>query len=185
MANAAQALLETPLGSSLSAGEAADLAQAASQRTIPRGSYLFRAGDQGSALYIILSGSLDVMLGPAIGGTVVASLGPGQVVGELEVMTGTARVAGLVATDECNVLELPAARFDEMLKANRPGAVKLVTNIAKALARRLTAANQRLTTRSPAPAAAHAPAEPQEIVDTDLVPVVDDEDLAVLDKLWS
>jgi CRP-like cAMP-binding protein len=132
----------------------------------------------------------------ASGDTVVATLGPGQIVGELEVMTQSARVASLVATEESSVLELPVTRFDELLAQNRPAGVKLVTSIAKALARRLAAVNQRIVTRTAATAAAAAAAAPKpppraataeqvvEVADTDVVPVIDDEDLDVLDKLW-
>lgn len=186
MTTTAQALLETPLGSVLSAAEAADLAQAATVRTIPRGQHLFRAGDRGTALYVILSGTLDVVLGQqAAGETVVATLGPGQIVGELEIMTHSARVASLVATEDASLLELPASRFDEMLKANRPAATKIVTTIAKALARRLAAVNQRIVSRGAAAAAqVHEPEEPVEVSDQDVVPVIGDDDLDVLDKLW-
>jgi len=192
MPAAAQALLETPLGSLFTNAEATELAEAAAQRSFSRGQALFRAGDRGTALYIVLSGSFDVVLGQGgPGDTVVASLGPGQIVGELEVMTQSARVASLIATEDGSVLELPVARFDALIADNRPAAVKLVTSIAKALARRLAAVNQRIVTRqaAAAPKPPPKPAAPVEtvveIADTDVVPVIDDEDLDVLDKLWS
>jgi CRP-like cAMP-binding protein len=190
----AQALLETPLGSLFSNAEATELADAAAVRTVARGQALFRAGDRGTALYVILTGALDVVLGQGgPGDTVVASLGPGQIVGELEVMTQSARVASLVATEEASVLELPVARFDELVAQARPAAVKLLSSIAKALARRLAAVNQRIVTRTgttgpvavPRPPPKAATAEHVvEVADADVVPVIADEDLDMLDKLW-
>ena len=188
MSEVAQALLQTPLGAVLSSAEAADLAQAAKRRTVGRGQYLFRLGDQGDALYIILSGSLDVVLGQSEAGhVVVATLGPGQIVGELELMTGSLRVASLLATEDTNLLEIPADGFTQMLAANRPAATKLVTTIAKALARRLAAVNQRIVAKAAPPPAACADTatEPVAIDDHDIVVGIEDEDLDVLDKLWA
>ncbi len=205
---AAQTLLQTPLGSVLSAAEAAELAQASKTRTTARGQFLARAGDSGDALYIILNGGLEVVLGtPTTGETVVASIGPGQIAGELEVMTNALRVASLRATDDTTLLELPAAQLDSMLKDNRAGATKLVTLIAKTLARRLAAVNQRIVSRGAAPKAAPLP-QPSPVGESPAAPAppptptptpratataaagegtdepLDENDLEVLDKLW-
>jgi len=160
-----QALLDTPLGSVLSAAEAADLTHAAAVRSVGKGQALFKAGDPGTALFVVLAGAFDVVLSQGGGpDTVVASLGPGQIVGEIEVMTQASRVASLVATEDATVLELAASRFQSMLDEGRPAAVKVVTTIAKTLARRLAAVNQRVVARvavTPAPAAPAArPAAP-------------------------
>jgi len=226
-----QALLDTPFGSVLSASEAADLTHAATVRSVGSGQSLFRAGDPGAALFVVLSGAFDVVLSQSGGAdTVVASLGPGQIVGEIEVMTQSARVASLVATEDASVLELAASRFQGMLDEGRPAAVKVVTTIAKTLARRLAAVNQRVVTRAvpaPAPAAplvappkpagasgaaprASGPfaaprpppgmggpkipepvpsARPEDIEMVEEVvevapKAIDDDDMAVLDKLW-
>jgi len=189
MSEIVQALLQTPLGMLMNAAEAADLAQAARQRLVKRGQFLFRVGDKGDAMFIILGGTLDVVLGQAAAGqVVVATLGSGQIVGELELMTASLRVASLVATEDTTLLEIPGGRFEEMLKANRPAATKLITTIAKALARRLAAVNQRIVAKAapPPPADADAAAaEPLAVDDTDIVVGIEDEDLDVLDKLWA
>ena len=195
MASISEQLLATPLGETLSAGEASELVEAAKTRSVARGSYLFRSGEQGNALFIILDGAFDVVLGqPGRSETVVAKISGGQVVGELEVMSKMARVASLVAIEEATVLELDAARFESMLGDNRPAATKLLQKIAKTLARRLASVNQRIVektpqaaTNTPAPAPAAAAAQdsdPEMLDDADVMPM-DDDDLDVLDKLWS
>jgi hypothetical protein len=220
----------------LSASEAADLTHAATIRSVGKGQPLFRAGDAGAALFIVLSGSFDVVLSQGgAADTVVASLGPGQIVGEIEVMTQSARVASLIANEDASVLELAASRFQTMLDESRPVAVKVVTTIAKTLARRLAAVNQRVVSRAaatpmparpavaapppparaaapaaprpagpfsaprpppgpggaklpdpppPAPVAATAPPAPVEELPDAEVAAIDDDDMAVLDKLW-
>jgi CRP-like cAMP-binding protein len=195
MGDLVKQLKETSLGETLSASEAADIVQSAKKRDVARGSFLFRAGEKGNALFVILEGSLDVVLGTPENGTVVASLGPGQIVGEMEIMTGSLRMASLLATIDTQALELSGATFEAMVKENRPAATKLVYTISKTLARRLAMVNQRLTSKgpstpspAPAPAAAAKPAAPaakNEIVEVSADDVVvEDADLDVLDKLW-
>ena len=176
----------SPLGEVLSASEAADLVENSKTRSVATGSHLFVVGDKGHSLCIVLSGSFDVVLGqPGRNEMTVTNVGPGQIVGEIEVMTGALRVASLLATDESAVLELASETFDAMIKDNRPAATKLLRSISKTLARRLVSVNQRILDKAPAPMAAveDEAGEPQEIGDAEMIPM-DDEDLDVLDKLW-
>ena len=193
MGSAADQLMATPLGQLLSASEATELVDASKTRSLARGTHLFRAGDKADALYVVLTGSFDVVLGQAgRAETVVAKLAAGQIAGELECMTKSLRVASLIATEEAEVLELAAEKFDAMGKDNRPSATKLLQTIAKTLARRLAAVNHQIVAKAP-PAPMQTPTQapepkstqdPVELDDTDVVPM-DDEDLNVLDKLWS
>ena len=176
-------LMETPLGKHLGAADAAELVGAGAQRGVVKGRYLFKAGEAGYSLFIVLSGGFDVILGQTDGPqTTVASVGAGQVVGELELMTQSARVASLLASDDAQVLEISGTRFDAMLAQNRPAANKLLAMLAKALARRLAAVNQRIVAKLPPPApkavAQHVPPPPMPR------PEMSEADLDVLDKLW-
>jgi len=183
MNDAVQLVMATPIGSALSAAEVTELVQAAATRSVSAGATLFEVGDQGDALFIILQGSAKVVLGKASTGvTDVATLGPGQIVGELEVMTRSLRVASVIATEDTTTLELTGAKLDAMLDENRAAAGKLVLYVARTLARRLAAVNQRIVAKEPPPPADSG--EPMEISDEDVIPI-DDDDLDVLDKLWS
>ncbi len=183
MNDAVQRLMQTSLGNTLSAAEASELAQSATVRSIARGNYLFRAGESSDAFFVILQGAFDVVLGQAATGeAVVATLGAGQLAGELEAMTRSLRVASLVATEEATVLDIPLGQMQTMLADNRAAANKLVQHIAKTLARRLAAVNQMILARAPKPEPAiDEPVE--QVSEADVMPI-DDEDLGVLDKLW-
>lgn len=189
-----QAILSTPFGQNLKANEAAALAEATRERRVSSGDALFVAGDESDALFLVVEGSLNVTLGKhSANPVVVSTAGPGQVLGELEIMTRTRRVASLVATDDSHLLELPVPAFEAMLADNNPAANKLLKTIAQALARRLTAANQRVIdnsrTETPTeePTAADdtptAGTSAQQENEADAV-VLDDDDLGVLDQLW-
>lgn len=177
-----RALLEGPIGSVLTAADASELAELGTVRPLTLGETLFTSGEDAAALYVVLQGSLQVLLGSGDDDTPVATLQPGQLCGELEVMTRSLRVATVAAQVESEVLELPLSAIDELLEQNRASGTRLVQVIAKTLARRLAAVNQRLTTRANEPPADDV--EIVEVVDTD-VTVIEDDDLDVLDKLWS
>jgi CRP/FNR family transcriptional regulator, cyclic AMP receptor protein len=181
MIDAAAMLMDSPLNQVLTAGDAAELVKMGSIRALNRGKYLFKIDDPGNALYVVLQGNLEVVLGKReTGETVVAAIGPGQIVGELEVMTQSVRVASLMAVEEALLLEIPADKLEQLLRLNRPSANKLVAYIAKTLARRLAAVNQRIMAKQPP--LPPADAQEEELSEKDLV--VDDEDMKVLDKLW-
>ncbi len=188
MSNLAQELMETSLGKFLSTEEAAYLVQQGEEILLHPGNTLFEAGAEGDALFAIVSGTVEVILGQAgVNASVVATLGRGQIVGELELMTKSLRVATLVATTEATVLKIPGPALDAMLASNLPAATKLVHYIAKTLARRLAAVNSRIVAKTPKtappPKAETESTEPMELDDADVVPI-DDDDLAVLDELW-
>lgn len=188
MATLIEDLMSSSLGNLLTTDDAKHLVAKATQKKVRSGEHLFVAGDPGDALAVVISGALEVILGqPSTGATVVATVGPGQLVGELEVMTKSLRVATLAATADTEVLLLSGDTLQAMLNENHPAATKVMTYIAKTLARRLAAVNQRIIERAPKPPApepgAHAHAEPMEIDVSDLEPIGDD-DLDVLDKLW-
>jgi CRP-like cAMP-binding protein len=179
--NTVQDLLQTSLGNILAGAELSELVHAATERSVGRGSYLFRAGESGSALYVVVDGELDVVVGQAATGeSVVATLGPGQLIGEVELLTRTPRVASVLATEETHVLEISASHLDAMLRENRPVAAKLMQAIARLLARRLAAVNQRLIQRTPKGAATD-----DIISDEEIVNPISEADLDVLDRLWS
>jgi CRP-like cAMP-binding protein len=181
MIDAVAVLMDSPLNQVFTAGDAAELVKMGSIRALNRGKYLFKTDDPGTALYILLQGNLEVVLGNrAMGETVVANIGPGQVVGELEVMTQSKRVASLMASEEALLLELPADKLDQLMRLNRPSAMKLVFHIAKTLAGRLAAVNARIMAKQP-------PTPPPDAKDEVLSEkdlVVDEDDMKVLDKLW-
>ena len=187
----AQQLVQSPLGHDWTLAEAEDFAAAAHRRSVVRGAYLFCNGDTSSSLFVVVEGSFDVVLEKAgFKDTVVAQVTAGQIVGELEAMTHSLRAASLVAKEDSVVLELPNDTFDAMVSENRPVASKLMRTIAVTLARRLAAVNQQILAKAPPKPVEPKPVEPVniepvEVSDDDLIAPIEDDDLDVLDKIWS
>ncbi len=95
----------------LGPGDQALLAGIIREVRLAPGDVLFRAGDPGDALFAVISGSLRVERE----GRVLATLGEGQVTGEMAVIDKKPRSADVIAHTETVLLELPAADFDNLL----------------------------------------------------------------------
>ena len=67
---------------------------------------LFHRGDDGSQLYILVRGRMKVVASSADSGEdlVLNLIGPGEVVGELAILTGSQRTATIEAVDVCELL---------------------------------------------------------------------------------
>jgi EmrB/QacA subfamily drug resistance transporter len=93
------------------------------------GDWLFHAGDEGDAMYIVVRGRLEVHIGERV----VAQLGPGDIVGELAMLTGEPRGASIRARRDSRLLELDKDRFAEVALVEP----KVPLAVARTLARRL------------------------------------------------
>jgi CRP-like cAMP-binding protein len=103
------------------------------------GDVVFRQGDPGQDLYLVLDGTLEARVASPDGATevVVGRFGPGDVFGEMALFTEAPRSATVRATSDTRVVRLPRARFLEL--ARLEPAVTLL--IAARLSERLQSAN--------------------------------------------
>jgi CRP-like cAMP-binding protein len=87
------------------------------------------------AVFILLSGQMDVVHRDAPGAPegsekVLASLGPGELFGEMSLLWREPSLASVVARGKCRLLALPAESFQEML-AHHPELAELAAVIAE------------------------------------------------------
>jgi CRP-like cAMP-binding protein len=87
-------LATIPLFASLEEQERDRLAGVCSSVTVETGTTLVHEGDFGYVIYAIVSGSAEV----SRNGSVVRTLGPGDVFGEIAVLSGGRRTASVTAT---------------------------------------------------------------------------------------
>jgi CRP-like cAMP-binding protein len=95
-------LAEIPLFASLERERLAEIAALASEVTADEGQTVAVQGDHGTALFAIEQGTVEVIAD----GERLASLGPGEVFGEIAVIAGGARVASVVATSPVRLIAL-------------------------------------------------------------------------------
>lgn len=86
------------LAQSLEPGEIAALAGRMAERSFTEGEALLRQGEPGTAMFLIAEGLVDVRIRPEDGEErVVSHIGPGEVVGEMSMLTGAPRSATVAA----------------------------------------------------------------------------------------
>jgi len=100
-------LRRTPLLAPLSEGELRQLLGACRELLLGPGQVLCREGDEGHAMFVVLSGHLVV----SRSGKQVAVGKPGDCYGEMALIESRERAATLTALDETVVLEIPETAF--------------------------------------------------------------------------
>lgn len=71
------------------------------------GQTLFEVGDPGNAMFVVLSGELDVF----VRDTLVDNVGPDGLIGELALIDGTSRAAKVVARTDAKLVMVDLVRF--------------------------------------------------------------------------
>lgn len=97
---------------------------------VPGGEWLFRQGDEGDALYVLLAGRCEVVDAE---GEVLSILGHGAVLGELALVTGAPRSASVRARRDTELLELPRPEFERLLRDEPSFAAQVIRELARQL----------------------------------------------------
>ena len=91
--------------------------------TLPGGEVLFRQGDPGDALYLVINGRLRVAARQHTGEErILAELGLGETVGEMAILGGDNRSATVTAVRDSNLARLSREHFNQ-LSARYPQAI--------------------------------------------------------------
>jgi len=101
------------------------LAIGSEQRDFSPGDYLFNAGDEADAGYIVERGSFRVEDGVA---EVVA--GPGSLIGELALIVAMKRPSSAVALDHATVIRIARSLFQRVLESDPAAARRLRDELA-------------------------------------------------------
>lgn len=105
-----------PLFEGLSAQEVKAMCSFMTCYAAERGSVLMHEGEQGNALLVVLTGSVDVVKRKVDGEKVhVATLGPGQTLGEMSLIDGQPRFASCIADEPVDFALLTRAALNEIL----------------------------------------------------------------------
>jgi CRP/FNR family transcriptional regulator len=141
----AELLKSVPLFAGLEEAELERFSRVAVPRSFPAGTRVFHEGDRSDACYIVREGSFRVTREHSDGRAItLATLGPGEVFGELAMLDGDLRSASAEALSDGELLALPATDVKSLLARHPEISVKLVA----ALVRRLRAANERISRQS-------------------------------------
>jgi len=104
------------------------------------GEWLFHQGDDGDSLYLLIRGRLQVLI-EAEGDKKQRLLGevlPGESVGEVALLTGEARSAGIRAIRDSLLVRIERTLFEDLAANNPSLALKLAAHVARLLQRSQT-----------------------------------------------
>ncbi|MGB0099847.1 MAG: MDR family MFS transporter/patatin-like phospholipase family protein [Nocardioides sp.] len=96
---------------------------------VPAGSWLIREGDPPGAAYVVRRGRLEVFVGERL----VRELGPGDVLGELALLTGEPRSAGVRARRDSTVLEVSRMAFEAAIATDLTASRFVLTQVVERL----------------------------------------------------
>jgi len=105
------------------------------------GRTVFKEGDPGDTVYVVLDGKVDLR----VNGRLVETVGPGGVLGEMALIEQAPRVATATARTACDLQPISEARFMAMIQQTPHFALQIM----KVIASRLRRMNVRLMTKKP------------------------------------
>jgi sulfate permease, SulP family len=128
-------LADTLIARGLSADELVLLSAGMTTHEFPRGQVMFRAGDPGDELFVVLRGEV----GLRVPGSTrrLASFAPGVTIGEMAVLAQAARSAEAVAESDVTAMGMSATAFEQLMQSHPLLAAKLSRNLALHLAERV------------------------------------------------
>jgi CRP-like cAMP-binding protein len=104
---------------------------------VEAGKIIFREGDPGDVVYVVLDGRVELH----VNGQLVETVEPGGVLGEMALIEQAPRVATATARTACDLQPISEARFMSMIQQTPHFALQIM----KVIASRLRRMNARLT----------------------------------------
>ena len=104
-------------------------------KIIKKGQCLIREGDTDQQTYVILEGAVDVFKDVMNREHKLASLGQGEIVGEMAAICKASRSSTVEATEDCDLLVIEKEVLEEQLRDQPPWMSKIVTSMASRLER--------------------------------------------------
>jgi CRP-like cAMP-binding protein len=112
----------------------------ADYRSVPSGQVLFREGEEGDELFLLLSGRVSIIKAK----TVIVTLEAGDHFGEMALLDQPRRSAHAVVEREAAFLVIRRSDFYALMKRNSVLAVKLLWNILLTLSANLRSTSEQL-----------------------------------------
>jgi CRP/FNR family transcriptional regulator, cyclic AMP receptor protein len=95
-------------------------------RSLAAGEYLFHQGDVADLMYILVEGEVDIL----VGDTVVETVGPETVLGEMAMIESEPRSASVRAKTPCRVVPIDQKRFQFLIQQTPYFAIEIMRILA-------------------------------------------------------
>jgi len=120
-------LRRVPLLEGLGRKELEEVGRLCDEVDLPAGRVLMREGDSGDEFYLVLEGSVRVDRG----GATVATLGPGQFLGEIALVDHGPRTATATCETACRLLVLGHREFNSVMASSQEVRTRVLTALAQ------------------------------------------------------
>lgn len=145
MADVEDALAKMQLFQGLAQEGLERIAAIAEEESHSLNAYVFREGDTGDRLYLILSGKVRISRQlPGMGEEALAVLGPGEAFGEMALIDDTPRSADALVHESARLLVITREAFEDLLFIHKDLAFEILWNFIKTLSARLRDANDKM-----------------------------------------
>lgn len=119
--------------------EAQQAADDISAQSVKKGEVLFKQGEPGNSMFMVLSGTLDIRVSLPNGQShTLSTLEAGSIFGEMSLLLEQPRNATAVAVTDAEVCCISHADFIESLEEDETWARKFLMSIARSLAKRIS-----------------------------------------------
>jgi len=129
-------LAQIPLFEGLSDEDREALAQRLAEKSFKTDEMVFSKGDEGSSMYIVLAGAVQIFLPPPDNDTppvILKDVRTGEYFGELSLFDDKPRSASVEATVDTVLLELTRDEFGDHLSKSRNAAMAILAEMAERL----------------------------------------------------
>ena len=141
----AQLLKKVALFEGLTQGQLAKVAGIAQPRSYEGGAFLFREGEAGHEMFVLLSGRVRISKSvPGIGEEALAILEPGQYFGEMALIEDGPRSADAIAHTASSVWVIGRAALDQLMFTDKELAYVLLWTFVRTLSERLRETNDKI-----------------------------------------
>lgn len=130
-----------PLFRGLSREELEEVVRIGHERNVGAGELIFREGEEGREMFVVLSGGVGLQKDPAGAepgdGWKVTQVQEGAIIGEMALLTSEPRTLTAVALASTRLMAVTRSDFERLVGGTSPMAVTLLRNLATEMALRL------------------------------------------------
>jgi len=137
-------LSDVPMFAHVQSAELAKIAEITEEVVVPAGQYVFREGDYGEELYIIVEGRVRITLNERT----LATLKEREYFGEMSLLDGEPRSASAQAEVDTLLLRIRQADFHRILARNFDATLAVIRTLSRRLRAQLDQINKFTATSS-------------------------------------
>ncbi|WP_291270987.1 cyclic nucleotide-binding domain-containing protein [Geothrix sp.] len=136
-------LTQSPLFRNLDEAERAQILMIGRVRPVHTGEVIFKEGDAGDGLFIVLKGSIRISKRSATGEEALAVLEPPAYFGEMALIDLASRAADAIANEPSELFFIPLQDLQALIESQHKVALKILYALCEVLAQRLRETNDR------------------------------------------